>query len=403
MPDVALFQDDRSEASGMIRGPMRVCVIYDCLYPWTVGGAERWTRRVAEGLAAAGHEVTYLTRRQWGPDDAPRLPGIRVITVAAGGDLYKPDGTRRFGPPVRFGLGVLRHLARHRRDYDVVHTASFPYFSLLAAGVAFRGPLVVDWHEVWPRAFWHEYAGKGAGTVGWLVQRAGLSFPQRAYCFSEMNARRLKDEGLRGEVVRLPGLYDGPADGVDADTAAAERAPLVVAAGRLVRHKRATLLPGAIARAARRVPGLRAEIMGDGPRRAALEAAVREAGVEDVVRLAGFVSGEELDAALRRATVLVQPSEREGFGMVVLEAAAAGTPSVVATGPETAAPELVEEGVNGLLVREPTEEAIADAIVAVHERGADLRRSTAAWFAANAPVRSLAASVRAVVRDYASL
>jgi glycosyltransferase involved in cell wall biosynthesis len=384
----------------MIRGPMRVCVIYDCLYPWTVGGAERWTRRVAEGLAEAGHEVTYLTRLQWDPADPPDLPGIRVIAVAPAMELYGEHGQRRFGPPVRFGLGVLRHLLRHRGDYDVVHTASFPYFSLLAAGLAFRGRLVVDWHEVWPRAFWHEYAGRLAGTVGWLVQRACLAFPQRAYCFSEMNARRLREEGVRGEVVRLPGLYDGPVDGIDPDEAAAERAPLVVAAGRLVRHKRATLLPGAIARAAERVPGLRAEIMGDGPRRDALEAAVRDAGVQELVHLAGFVSGDELDAALRRATVLVQPSEREGFGMVVLEAAAAGTPSVVATGPESAAPELVDDGVNGLLVREPTEQAIADAIVAVYERGPELRRSTARWFARNAQERSLAASVRTVVRDY---
>ena len=384
----------------MIRRPMRVCVIYDCLYPWTVGGAERWTRRVAEGLAAAGHEVTYLTRLQWDPADPPDLPGIRVVAVAPAMELYNDQGQRRFGPPIRFGLGVLRHLLRHRRDYDVVHTASFPYFSLLAAGLAFRGRLVVDWHEVWPRAFWHEYAGRLAGTVGWLVQRVCLAFRQRAFCFSEMNARRLREEGVRGEVVRLPGLYDGPVDGIEPDDAAGERAPLVVAAGRLVAHKRATLLPGAIALARERVPGLRAEVMGDGPKRAALEAAVDEAVAREFVRLAGFVSGEELDDALRRAAVLVQPSEREGFGMVVLEAAAAGTPTVVTDGPETAAPELVEEGVNGVVVHEPTPAAIADGIVRVLEAGAPLRRSTAQWFARNAQARSLAASVTTVVADY---
>lgn len=388
----------------MIRGPMRVCVIYDCLYPWTVGGAERWTRRVAEGLVEAGHEVTYLTRLQWGPEDAPDLPGIRVIAVAPAMELYNEHGQRRFGPPIRFGLGVLRHLLRHRRDYDVVHTASFPYFSLLAAGIAFRrGALMVDWHEVWPRAFWHQYAGRVAGTVGWLVQRVCLAFRQEAFCFSEMNAGRLRDEGLRGEVVRLPGLYDGPVDGIDPDQAAAPREPLVLMAGRLVAHKRATLFPGAVAHARRRVPGLRAIVMGDGPRRAALEAAVREAGVEETVELAGFVPGEVLDAALRSASCLVQPSEREGFGMVVLEAAAAGTPTVVADGPETAAPELVEEGVNGVVVRDPTPEALGDAIVRVFEQGAPLRRSTATWFAANAQARSLAASVRTVVDAYAAL
>ena len=44
---------------------MRVCVVYDCLFPHTVGGAERWYRNLAERLAADGHDVTYLPLRQW--------------------------------------------------------------------------------------------------------------------------------------------------------------------------------------------------------------------------------------------------------------------------------------------------------------------------------------------------
>jgi hypothetical protein len=49
----------------MLLARMRICLVYDCLYPHTVGGAERWYRDVAERLAAEGHEVTYLTLRQW--------------------------------------------------------------------------------------------------------------------------------------------------------------------------------------------------------------------------------------------------------------------------------------------------------------------------------------------------
>ena len=50
---------------------MRVCVVYDCLFPYTVGGAERWYRNLAERLAAEGHEVTYLTLRQWDRGERP--------------------------------------------------------------------------------------------------------------------------------------------------------------------------------------------------------------------------------------------------------------------------------------------------------------------------------------------
>ena len=133
---------------------MRICLIYDCLFPYTVGGAERWYRNLGERLAADGHEVTYLTLRQWDRDEHAEVPGVRVVDVGPRLGLYTPGGRRRILPPLAFGLGVFAHLMRRDARYDVVHTASFPYFSLMAAA-ALRGPkryrLVVDWFEVWSR------------------------------------------------------------------------------------------------------------------------------------------------------------------------------------------------------------------------------------------------------------
>src|SRR5438309_3003933 len=91
---------------------VRVCIVYDCLYPYTIGGAERWYRNLAERLASDGHEVTFLTRRQWGRGDAPAIPGVRVIAVAPHMGLYT-GGWGRIVSPLLFGLGVLTTLLRH--------------------------------------------------------------------------------------------------------------------------------------------------------------------------------------------------------------------------------------------------------------------------------------------------
>jgi glycosyltransferase involved in cell wall biosynthesis len=116
---------------------MRICLVYDCLYPHTVGGAERWYRNLAERLVADGHEVTYLTLRQWKRGERAEIdPRVRVVTAGPHMALYTADGRRRIVPPLIFGLGVLAHLLRHGRRYDVVHTCAFPYFSLLAAAAA---------------------------------------------------------------------------------------------------------------------------------------------------------------------------------------------------------------------------------------------------------------------------
>ena len=94
---------------------MNVCLVYDCLFPYNIGGAERWFRTLATELAQQGHRVTYLTRDQWPADEPPQIPGVEVIAVAPGGELYGKGGRRRSWPPVRFGIGVFRHLLRHGR------------------------------------------------------------------------------------------------------------------------------------------------------------------------------------------------------------------------------------------------------------------------------------------------
>src|SRR4051812_16758845 len=147
-------------------GRMRICLVYDCLYPHTVGGAERWYRNLAERLAREGHEVTFITRRQWERGEEPRVPGVRVLAVSPNMPLYVRGGRRSVLEPLVFGLGVFAHLLRRGRSYDVVHTASFPYFHLLAAALVrpLRGyRLLVDWHEVWTRTYWREYLGRLGG------------------------------------------------------------------------------------------------------------------------------------------------------------------------------------------------------------------------------------------------
>ncbi len=381
---------------------MRVCLVYDCLFPFTVGGAERWYRNLAERLAAEGHAVTYLTLRQWDRGARPAIPGVRVATAGPRLALYA-GGRRRVLPPLVFGAGVGWHLLRHHGAYDVVHTASFPYFSLLAAAALRplgRYRLVVDWHEVWTRGYWREYLGRVGGSVGWAVQRLCVRIPQRAFCFSRLHAARLRAEGYRGEVTTLEGEYAGrPAPAV---TEPAE--PVVVFAGRHIPEKRVPALVPAIARAREMLPGadLRGLILGDGPDRAKVEQLVAAHGLDGVIRVPGFVPPEAVEAALRRALCLVLPSRREGYGLVVVEAAAMGTPSVVVREPDNAAVELIADGENGVVAPTSSAEDLATAIARVYAAGPALRTATAAWFGRNARRLSLEASLDIVVASYAA-
>lgn len=366
---------------------MRICIAYDCLYPWTVGGHERYLRELAIGLARAGHDVTFATRTQWDPGVDPAFDGVRVAGVSRREPLYDAAGRRMIGQPLRYARGLAGHLLRNR--YDHVHLCSFPYFSLLAArAVAPRTPVTVDWPEVWSRDYWNEYLGPAKGALAWAVQRACVLATPRAFIFSDVHGDRLRAEGFRGEAIRLAGMYSGPIEHRDP----LEPEPVVLFAGRLIPEKRAAIVPEVVRLARAQVPGLRGVILGDGPQRDEVQAELDES-----TSALGFVSADELEEHLRRAACLLLPSKREGYGMVVVEASAAGTPSVVVPGPDNAAVEQVEKGRNGFVAASDDPRDIADAVVRCVRGGMELRRSTAAWFAREAPRRRLQASIDQVV------
>jgi glycosyltransferase involved in cell wall biosynthesis len=378
---------------------MRLCLVYDHLFPQTVGGAERWMRDLALRAASAGHDVTYLTMRHWQGSEPPELEGVRVVGLTRAGTVYT-DERRTLLPPLRFGLAVARHLGRHGAEYDVVHTAAFPFFPVLAAGRYRRRGyrLFVDWHEVWTRAYWRSYAGRLLGSVGWRVQRACVRVPHSAFCVSRMHARRLVEEGYTGTPEVLPGIYAGSPDAAPATEVNPQ---LVVYAGRHVREKRLDALVRAFARALESGYELELELYGDGPDRARIEALVRELRLTERIRLPGKVSEEEIERALARAACLASASEREGYGLVVVEAAAHGTPSVVVDGPENAAVELVRDGVNGFVAASRGADDLASAILKVVGAGPALRESTSRWFAENAATLELDRSLELVLARYA--
>ena len=376
---------------------MRICLVYETLYPYFRGGAERWYRNLAERLVDEGHDVTYVTLQRWDEDSRPELPGVRIVTVGPALRLYT-GGRRKASTTVRFGAAVSAHLMRHGRGYDVVHTAALQLTSLAAAAARRRHGyrLVVDWFEVWTRAYWLEYVGPVLGRVAWRAQQASMRTDHEAICFSRLHERRLREGGFQGRITRVGGIYADPVQAPPAVTAE----PSVVFLGRHIAEKRVQAVVPAVALARDRAPELRALIFGDGPDRPAVLEQINQLHLDGIVEAPGVAPDDEVQNALGHALCLLHPSEREGYGLVVVEAAAAGTPVVLAAAEDNAAVELIEEGVNGFVAPSASPDDLAAAILRVRESGDALRASTAAWFAANARRLSMAESLERVLDVY---
>lgn len=175
---------------------------------------------------------------------------------------------------------------------------------------------------------------------------------------------------------------------------------MVVFAGRMIPEKRVPAVVAAVAHARAQIPQLRAALIGDGPERKAVLKTVAEFGLEEIVDVPGFVRPDEVQSTMSRALCLLLPSRREGYGLVIVEAASHGTPSIVVADSDNAAVELISPGENGFVAASAAPDDLAVEIARVWDGGMALRQSTARWVARNAERLSLEPSLEAVSIAY---
>lgn len=374
-----------------------VAVAYDCLFPYSTGGGERQYRAFADAIGAAGLDVDYLTSVQWdGP--VPSEERFRIVPVSTRLSLYTADGVRRIPAALRYAAGLFRELRRRRSRYAAVIVSGLPIFNVFAARLALWGSgtrLVVDYLEVWHRRQWVEYSGAVTGTIAWILQRAAIAMTPLATCHSQLSASRLRREGLRSAPLVSPGLIDAAVE--TAPTSPATRPPYVLYAGRHIPDKRVETLPAAVAEARTAIPDLRLVILGSGPSTPQIRAEVDRVGGAEWTEFPGFVSDAELDTLLHGALALINPSRREGYGLVVVEANAHGTPVVLVADEGNAATELIDEGVNGVVAPTTSPTDLARAIRAIADGGDDLRRSARAWYDTAVGTRTIRRTVEGIL------
>jgi glycosyltransferase involved in cell wall biosynthesis len=316
---------------------MNILLLYDCIYPRSVGGVEHRNHELARALAVRGHRVTLA-----GFADAPSepSPGVEILPVGPPGRLYTSEGKRSTAEAARLARSVFKlDLGR----FDVVETANIPYAHLPPLALRCRRagkPLVVTWYEYWGR-YWRQYLG-AKWPVYAAIERMTAHLGSTAISSSRLTAERVSK--VRGEevpVVRI-GI---PLETIRKAAAGGGQGPPLVYAGRLTREKRIDLLLEAVAR----VEGAGLAICGDGPDRGRLEEIAARVGLKDRVVFHGHLpTNVEVWRRIGESRIAVQPSSREGYGMFPLEAMAAGLPVVYCESSESALSELVEDGVQGI-------------------------------------------------------
>jgi len=300
------------------------------------GGSEVYVENVATALAAAGHEVTLLCAQHENAPDDEVVDGVRYVRRGSKLGIY----------PQAWWQQVTGRLG----EFDVVVDVQngIPFGSTLAG----RTPVVVLVHHV-HREQWPVVYGPVRSRIGWwLESRAAVRMYRgsRYVAVSRATRDELVHLGVEADAVTV--IHNGVERPML--TPLPDDDPRILVLGRLVPHKRVEHVLEAAAALRGRHPGLRVSVVGDGWWADQLTAAARRIGVADIVDFVGFATEDVKHSELSRAWVLALPSLKEGWGLVVLEAAGYAVPTVGYRNAGGVA-ESVVDGVTGLLAEDQSE------------------------------------------------
>ncbi len=340
---------------------LRLAVLTDAVYPWHAGGKEIRQHELLRRIARQGITVDVYTMKWWSSPGDLHRDGITYHAICPLIPLYRGE-RRSIRQALAFAAAGLR-LATAR--FDVLEADMVPVLQVFTARLVAwlrRRPLTVTWHEFWGREYWTDYLGP-AGHLAAALEAGAARLPGTIVAASEGTRARLRAV-LGSSGPRIACIPNGISAREVAQAAASEpavRADLVVA-GRLLAHKNVDVALRALQLLRRDGQQLTMAIIGDGPERERLERLSGEPGLAGAVTFTGALPGHrDVLATIAHARALVFPSVREGFGMVALEAMAAGTPVITADHPDNLARDLVVPDVTGLVVP-PRPETVAAAL-----------------------------------------
>lgn len=329
----------------------RVLMIIAKFHP-AIGGTENQALLLCEHLMKKGLDVSVLTRHVHGLPSYADVRGVavhRAIRVIDCGKLF--GGT--------YFLSCLYFLFVHRRKYDIIHCHILHGFQSMAAVLMqrlFRKKVII------------KVASTGMLSDFMMLRQSlfgsgMLRFLRHADCLVALCGQAVAEARAQGfsenRIAVIPNGVDSsrfrPVPGRE------HSHTRIVCAGSLTATKGVDVLIDAFA-------GLRQEhalfgldIFGSGPLQESLHEKAVQLGISVDVRFHGKVA--DIERYLDSSCIFVQPSLVEGMSNVILEAMAAGLP-VVSTRTGAAA-EIIQDGVNGLLVDAGSSEQIRDAIIRI--------------------------------------
>lgn len=321
---------------------MKIAIIYESTYPDRLGGVEKRNYEIAKRLAQH-HEITFICEKFWhSREEEKRIGNINYLAISSGSNLYNQKGKRKFTKSIAFSLNIFKLLSK---KYDLIDCASIPPSNILICWLLSKikkTPMVATWIEYWNLKMWTEYAGKIPGTIAYIIQSTAILASKNIIAISNFTAKNIKKKSttiLNG--VDFHTIEKSITNEKDID---------LIFCGRLINHKNPIFFLDVVREMISSRPKMRAAIIGTGPLEKMIQKKITEEGLHENVILTSNLSEQDYFGYLNRSKILFLPSEREGFGIVGIEAMACGAFFATIEAPENAARDLIDSDKLGCII-----------------------------------------------------
>lgn len=312
-------------------------------HPWA-GGAERYLYEISKRLVKKGHKVTWFVSHWKGLKEREILEGVEIIRKGAVYSVY-----------LYAFLYYLKKLRKRNFDIIVESINGVPFFTPL---FIHKPKIAIIYHLI-KKIFFKELPFHLA-IIGWFSERIIPIFYFNAsfITLSKSSEKEIKNFGIK-DIKIIPIGVDILSPGLNPDSKVPD--PTIIFLGRLKKYKRLDHLLKAFKIVLQNEPQVKLWIAGTGDYEGELKRLVEELQLQANVKLFGFIDEKKKNKLFKKAWVFVTPSEKEGWGITVIEANACGTPAIAYNVPGLR--DSIVNSKTGILVKENGSiEKLAEAI-----------------------------------------
>ena len=327
---------------------MKIALVYDLIYPYSIGGVESRYFSLAKNLVLKGHEVHLFGVKMWpGKNNIKVTKNLYIHGVSRYSSKYSFKGNRKIFEPIKYSFSLFFELLKY--DFDIVDVTAFPYFPVFSCklySILRKKPLIITWHEVWDE-YW-KTQGFFTSLFGKIIEKTVVKFSRNNICVSKLIAQRLNKIGTKKKNITVINNWIDLEEIKNANPF--KQKYDIISVGRHLKHKNFDLLLKISSILVNDFPELKVLIIGEGPDTPSLLRMRKALNLEDNVDILSFTKEKkQMYRYLKSSKIFVLLSELEGFSIISFEAMATGLPVITLESKRNALTEFVKDEKNGFV------------------------------------------------------